>query len=431
MTLDDRLRDAREQYRGLTRPEPVPPRGRSRRAAAVFGGVAVVAAVVVGMLWWSSDSPPASRPVDVVSTPSSTALRDPSGVVGEISLDPPGPYRDGQRVIASVPEGFIADPDNPTPPRLCAEVEGIESCDPLDLSLHPGLVGGAERAVWLNQRTFTWDGYRDCADPYVSCRLLWEGNGGVRATALEFVGAPSDDRPALEVRPAGRPGQFVVTPSGLEEYPVMWPPGGFQVTLCAFAPAAAPLDPQGEAIWAFAPPPSVPAVDPPNCDTGVLGSGPILLDSSDGPTTIELPSQFLGYWGWSDCRTDSCFLQLTGANATPLAAAPVVFTENEPRTPRPEITIVDDPPYAVGQEITVEITDLSDEVDTMIGVCSRFQPWNCGYSFETAGSGAYTTTYEIPDIVDGCAPDDCYLELDSSGEGVPPLATVALPIDTG
>jgi hypothetical protein len=356
---------------------------------------------------------------------------DPAVLVGEITMDPPGPYRDGQRVTASVPEDFIVDRDNPTPPRLCAEVRGIETCDPLDLSLHPGLVGGPERAVFLNQLTFTWSGYQDCADPEVSCRLLWEGEGGVRATALEFAGAPSGERPSLEVRPVGRPGQFAVTPSGLEEYPVMWPPGGFLVTLCAFAPAAAPLDPQGEAIWAFAPPPSVPAVDPPNCDTGVLGVGQILLDSSDGPTTVELPSQFLGYWGWSDCRTDSCFLQLMGANATPLAAASVVFTDNEPRTPRPTITIVDDPPYAVGQEVTVEISDLSDDVDTMVGVCDRSQPWICSYSFDTAGSGSYTTIFEIPERVENCAPEDCYLELDSSGEGVPPLATVALPIDSG
>ena len=389
------------------------------------------------------------------SDPTPTREQQPVGAVAvhdpALAVEPDGPYTDGQEVTLTRPDGYTPDWINERP-RLCAVVADgpdgpTEACDPLgSMSVDP--VSSTEVELVLAQRVFTPTGIRDCTEPAVTCRVVQRAaNGADRASAaLEFTGDPEPPPATLVVTATDDPVTFVVDPDGLEPHP-SWlelreaDPGRVEdnpavlMSMCAFGSIEPDVAPYGEFLW---PQGTVhPPLAPANCD---VAFSPPTLDADDPnqPVEVTIPGRVHGHSGWSDCRVDHCFIQihqtvvvsvdqqsLTGYDLA-VGAALVPFDPATPLPAAPSIRIVDDGPFAAGQTIAVEIAGLPAGLTTNIGMCRTDAPWACGYR---GAGGNGTHQYELPEWVTACGPDQCYLELDSKGEGVPPLATVALTTD--
>ena len=168
-----------------------------------------------------------------------------------------------------------------------------------------------------------------------------------------------------------------------------------------------------------------------------------MIDPAEPAAQVDLtPSRwFLGQQGWSDCRVDDCFVQLhltqvsgsTPGGATlvrdePVAAA-MLNAGGIADSGSHAVLAIDTPgPHRAGDEVTVSVSGLPDGYSTNVGVCHVTHPWACGYVGSVFGQiDNGTHIFRLPETL-ACAPRGCYLELDSKGEGVPPLAVA--PLDT-
>lgn len=460
MALKDRLETAREYYRALdfdTVPVPARPerRGRGRRFLAAAAMVGLVAG---GIGWWSVSD----ETTDVEVGPAATAPKpndpEPNGAVAgyakEISLTPAGPYTDGQVVTVSVPERFAADLINDTPEgaRQCAVLaDGPDGpgewCDPVDRSVL-GTATSSSVDVRVSRVVFTPTGDRDCEDPAVTCRIVLAAASGsdVASAVLRFDETERESSASIEVSATDTPGVVTLRTSGVEPHP-SWlelratdpeRAAGYEpfwVSVCAFGEADGPTDPWGTNRWDEASGGwSLPA---PNCDQ-YHEIATIDPDDPSAPTSAAVPTWFLGYGGWNDCRTDHCFIQIRRTIAYGPAPSGGLFGGDEvvatalvspdvvdPDGRRPGLRIVTPGPHAAGQEMTIEVTGLPSDRSTSIGVCQTDNPWGCGYliaSMDQIDNGTHVV--RLPDQF-ACL-NRCYLELDSQGEGLPPLATAAL-----
>jgi hypothetical protein len=470
MTLKDRLLSAREDYRTLaldTADAVAEPR-RHRRGRRALAAAAVVAAVAGGLGWWSMSDD--NTEVEAGPAPASTALTrndpEPPGAVAahadEIVLTPPGPYADGQVITVSVPEDFAADLLNGSPQgaRQCAVLaDGPEGpgewCDPVERSVSATATASSVD-VRVSRVVFTPTGHRDCGEPSVTCRIVLAAVGGsdVASSVLRFDEIADPAPATIELTATDTPGVVTLRAAGLSPHP-SWLElratdperaagfGPFGVSVCAFAEPEEPRDPWGAnpwgpTAWSAA---SGASVQPPNCDQ----FGEIATPDPDDPSASRpatVPTRFLGYGGWSDCRTDHCFVQvrqtvvhgfepgggLLGSDEV-VAMAMVRPDLVDPEVTLPTLRILTPGPHAPGQDLTVEVTGLSDGRSSSIGVCQIESPWGCGYLGGVAGPdpiGNGTRIVRLPEQF--ACPTRCYLELDSQGEGMPPLATAALDL---
>ena len=156
---------------------------------------------------------------------------------------------------------------------------------------------------------------------------------------------------------------------------------------------------------------------------------------------MTLPTLVYGYGGWADCRVDQCYLDVRrtviqgiergGAGtlgydesaATALLPQDTAWAEQE----RPTLTIETPGPHRGGQVVSVTVGGLPDGELRLIGQCAVDQPRGCGYDLLDLGNGTHEVTL-AEGLLDRCRPESCYLELSSSGEGLPPLAVA--PLDT-
>jgi hypothetical protein len=465
MTLKDRLLSAREDYRSLDldtdeRPWTEPPQNQGRGRRLLGAAAVVVGLAVAGVGWWSSTD----DGTDVQSGPAPAATEkddpEPAGAVAvhaeEISLTPPGPYADGEVITVSVPSGFAADLINGTPQsaRQCAVLaDGPggpgEWCNPVN----PAVLGTATSTsvdVRLDRIVFTPTGDRDCEDPAVTCRIVLSTASGrdVASAVLRFDDTDLESSASIELSATDTPGTVEIIASGLEPHP-SWleyrardPQGAagfeaFWVSVCAFGDTDEPTDPRGANQWDTSIRGSQVLV--PNCDE-FRPVATIDPDDTSSPTSVRIPTWFLGYGGWSDCRTDHCFVRvrrtivhgsepgggLLGSDEA-VATALVPLTAVDPDGRRPQLRIITPGPHLAGQELIVEITGLPNDRSTSIGVCQAGDPWGCGYLGGTTGPdliGNGTHVINLPEQFNCVA--RCYLVLDSQGEGMPPLATAAL-----
>jgi hypothetical protein len=279
-------------------------------------------------------------------------------------------------------------------------------------------------------------------------RVLRDSEGTDRATArLSFRGNPEPQDATLSITATDDRHEFAIDPEGLtphsswidlrdvdpsrvEGFPA------FVVSVCAFGSTEPDTSPYGDYLWGqgvFDRP-----LAPANCDT-TPKAAELNPDDPNEPISIPIPGRIHGYSGWSDCRVDRCFIQirqsvvdevdaisLTGHDLGTVAAL-VPFDPTTALPAPPSIRIVETGPLTAGQTITVEIAGLPEGTDTNIGVCTIDAPWGCGYIGTSFGVTNGVHRLELPVSVSACAPEQCYLELDSRGEGVPPLATTPLP----
>lgn len=482
MDLDTRLRhvgqmldDAAENISTRTLPSHAPrPRGgteppRRRLVPLMTAAGVAVAVLAIAVVVVRSNEP--SR-LDVtnsgpapLSTPPTQIADDDAGASAPgtpptesspvveaddaLVLEPEGPYRDGQAVALRRPEGYVQDWANELP-RFCAVVADgggdlIETCDPLGLtSANP--VSATQVDLVLSQRIFTPSGYRDCAEPAVTCRLVQRrANGAERATApIQFQGSANADRTRLAVAATDDPHQFVIEPDSLEAHPswlalreqhpervIGYP--AFSVQVCAFGSSTPDVAPYGKYLWLT----WESEVPWENCNTNWQAAS-IDPDDPDAPVTMSIEGRLHGYRGWSDCRVDVCFVVIrtsivdavsseavTGYDIG-VAAALVPFDPTVGISDPPSIQVLATGPFDEGQSITVEIRGLPDGTDTNVGVCSVEDPWACRYAESAFGLSNGIHEFELPAYVSECGPQQCYLELDAQGEGLPPLATTPL-----
>ena len=442
------------------------PSRRSRRAVLAVAAVVVLAVATAVLAWPSDDRPSSITTVDAPPQPTTDERDDgrpPTTDAGAppalgsaaepdpaLRLEPDGPYRDGQLVTLTWPAGHVGDPWNERP-VLCALVadegdEPTETCDPLGEAATDGLLS-TEATVRLRRRVFTPTGYRDCSDTAVTCRLLHRRADGTYGATdpLRFEGSAEPPEATLSVTGTDDPQRFVVDPDGLAPHPSWtelretdparaagWAP--FSVQLCAFGSSPADVAPYGTYLWLDFDSLSV------NCDA--TGPGvPIDPDDPNGPVAMTISGRIQGYAGWSDCRTDHCFVQirrtvvdgvdpeaLTGHDDGVVADL-VPFAPTTALPDPPEVEVLEPGPHSAGQTVTVAVRGLPEGTTTNVGACDVAEPWQCWYPAEAFDlpNGMHRIT--LPDAVASCGPDQCYLELDSEGEGLPPLATT--PLDTG
>lgn len=443
------------------------PRRRFRVPLVAAAAVVLVVVAAAVLAWPSGDDPSSITTVDDEgSAPDNgepgeggTSTTDGSngaalGSAAEhdpaFRLEPNGPYRDGQQVTLTWPEGHVGDWANERP-ILCAVVADdpgapTETCDPVG-DVAAGAGTPTEATVRLSQRVFTPTGYRDCADTAVTCRLLHRRTDGTYGATdpLRFDGNAQSPQITLSVTETDDPHQFVVDPDGLSPHPSWldlretdpartegWP--AFFVQLCAFESSPADVAPYDAYLWLDFDSKFV------NCDA----TGPsVQIDPDDpnAPVTVTIPGRIHGYAGWSDCRTDHCFVQvrrtvvdrvdteaLTGHDDGVVADL-VPFAPTTAVPDPPKVEVLDAGPHTAGQTVTIVVSGLPDGTTTNIGVCEVTDPWGCGYLADAfdLSNGTYDIT--LPDSIASCGAEQCYLELDSQGEGLPPLATT--PLDTG
>ncbi|MFV0317328.1 MAG: hypothetical protein ACK5O2_10270 [Microthrixaceae bacterium] len=405
----------------------------------------------------------------------------------DIVLEPAGPYSDGETITVSVPEGFAEDFANGGA-RLCAVLaDGPDGpgewCDQWNATwAGPGSY--TSTSVRLSRMVFTPTGNRDCEEPEVTCRLIVRSASGVdepsgpefASEVLRFEAAieanPSEpDRGEVRLTAGATPGAAELELMGVEPDPswlklreedpvraATFPP--FSVQVCAFGEATQPEDPWGSNLWLTSAIGAtegriaiddVPRLVPgPNC---VWYAQAPMIDP-DAPTTVTLPTWVLGYEGWSDCREDHCFIGISrsvvhdmledgGLSGSEVRSAIELISPHlvDPDGVRPELEVLTPGPHVAGQEVEVEVSNLPAGRTTSIGVCYVEDPWGCGYlgwappstavsAFGPGGAlgpagfadGVHTIT--LPENF-ACI-TRCYLELDSQGEGMPPLATAAL-----
>jgi hypothetical protein len=83
-------------------------------------------------------------------------------------------------------------------------------------------------------------------------------------------------------------------------------------------------------------------------------------------------------------------------------------------------------PHRSGDEVDLEVTGLEEGETRAVGTCHVAAPWGCTYSETAVSNGRHRIV--LPVTVGTCSPRSCYLELDASMEGLPPIATA--PLDT-
>jgi hypothetical protein len=473
MTFDERLDRAREDYRtgGATYVDdgaPATPPSRRHRPRLALAAAAAVVVLVAGAMWWRIDhapdqslrvvapTEPTSEAPPTEVTPSPTTNPPGTAPTGEplIAIDPPGPHRDQQRVTVTVPHDYAKDWLNEGTPRLCAEVREpaatTDSCDPFPPSVpyedHATSVDGHDTVRFtLRQVVFTPAGYRDCAAPEVTCRLVVLRNDGtdVSGPRLEFTGAPTAEAPSIQLATTQTPGTYTVTlrdlapspswldlrasdPASAQEHPP------FLVTLCAFGDAEPVAGPYGTYPWGTYGR-SAGGLDNVSCSGVGLSLPRIDPDALDRPMRVAIPREFRGNDGWSDCTVARCYLSVrrltaSGASDGRAAAVLVPAPNGLPRAERPALRIREPGPYTVGQVLTLDLANLPDDDTGLVGFCHVAQPWACGYFISTSGVGNRTRTLTIPADAANCGATGCYLEIDARLEGSPPLAVAEVPM---
>jgi len=469
MTLQDRLEQARDDYRSLVPPDipsGIREASRRRRWPALVAAAVILIGATAGVVAWSGRhdtqkvtaiEPPTSTSTSTSTTVPVAKVPDPPGATApydsQVAIVEPGPYADGQQVTVRVPDGFVEDLMNGGA-QVCVVVSDApggpsETCDPLRSSTG-GASSATETPVALSQSVFTPTGMRDCNEPKVTCRVVVRavGNQPKASAPLSFTGQRTEPGSRVEVAATSRRGEFQVSLVGITADP-SWlafresdpnRAAGFSplyLQVCSFDSSAKTDGPFGENLWTFSPGDDV--LPPANCD---VISDQILIDPDDPEAPLELnpPTWFLGYGGWSDCRTDRCFVQVrravvagssaSGSFGTDETVAAALLDPGHVSTSGTKATVEIDTagPHRAGQEITVRVAGLPDGYATNIGVCNISSPWSCGYIGSIFGQiDNGTHTFQLPDTL-ACPPRSCYLELDSQGEGVPPLATA--PLDT-
>lgn len=393
-----------------------------------------------------SDVNEISDDMNSVNPPGHRAIFSP-----DITLLPDGPYRDRDHVEVRVPTGLITDFLH-TGVRQCAVLthgpDGPDEwCSPVHFMDYDDYDSSEEwesRTVTIRQSIFTPLGYQDCNDAGVTCRLVVRDSNDddLASLPLTFSGQPSAREVTVAVEPGRQPGEILVTPSGLVAHP-SWiehrdrDPGSvagydaFLVRVCAFDTPLLPSGLHGEDLWGtqtlHGPLPLFP-----NCQS----YGPFAhMDPDDPDATVAgtFSTWFMGYGGWSDCRVHHCYVVIDrflihGMNeATGLLGGqePIGMAVLNPDWfdhdgERPAIEILTSSSHNPGSTIRIEVSGLPDDHVTNLGVCTVEHPWRCGYiNMGQIGNGQHDIT--IPEST--VCPTECYLELDSQGEGMPPLAT--------
>lgn len=451
-TIDERLERARDDYRSLEIPPlPYEARGSARRqihtrvlAAAAVALVLVGSAVLALTLGLGGDDTETLR-VPAPAATSDTARTDPTPGDIEVTLDPPGPYTDGQPVTLGVDPGLGVDLWNGLPLCVTTSVADrpVETCE----SVASDSVSGDRVTVEVRRLGISADGARDCADPAVDCRFVLRTGDGreLRSARLTFTGPEPTEVAGLRATEVA-PGRFALEPTGLvadpswEDYRRRFPieaagNGPFWVSVCASGgPREKAPDPFDEDrdLWGEV----------------SLGVGEV-CDSRGAPATldpdrpndrfeIDVPRLLYGYGGWSDCSVAQCYVVITTNivvqadgqssmwDSRRTASVALPRQADWPSPIRPSLVVLTDGPHHAGDEIEIEVSGLTEGDRRLIGTCDVGEPWGCGYSMVSVGNGRHR--FELPDRVELCAPRSCYLELDAGGEGLAPLATA--PLDT-
>jgi hypothetical protein len=447
--IDDRLERARDDYRSLVLPEAgaSPAVGSPRRPTALVASVAAVMVLLAGVavitLARRGDDAGTSRVRTPVASSDTTPAEEGDP---EVSVVPSGPYTDGQAVTLRVDPDLGVDLWNGVPLCVGIQLDGrpVETCE----SVSGASVDDGGVTVEVRRRGISVDGARDCADDGVDCRFVLATAAGreLRSQRLRFVGPDPTGFATLRAtrRSAGR---FLLEPGGLEvdpswtDYRRRFPVeaagnGPFWVSVCAtggqFEP---PPDPFGvdRHLWGAAP--TTPGGEV--CDSR---GAPVTLDPDrpNQPVEIQVPRLLYGYGGWADCAVDQCFVvistnivvyadgQSSGWDARRTASVTLPRTGEWPPAERPTMRVLTGGPHRSGDEVELEVTGLGEGETRAVGTCHVAAPWGCSYSGTAVGNGRHRIV--LPVTVGTCSPRSCYLELDASMEGLPPIATA--PLDT-
>lgn len=457
MSLDTRLEAARDDYRALTddTPDPmVPVRPRPPRSGHWWVAAAVVVAVVgvaVGAALVGDDDAPVETAATSTTATTRPAADEPApGGSDAVTLDPAGPYEEGDTVMLRVDPALEPDLVNGGGLLLCSVVAGpdgdVETCDPTQWGLVVAAPSPSEGTVRMPRTVWTPLGRRDCAAAEVTCRLVvLAGDGSRHATdVLEYTGAAAP-RTGLTATPTGEPGAFTVTPDGLTPHPT-WSDlqaehptlatdhAAFGVSQCAFGASLGPTpSPYSGDAW---PDTLLPTAD---AACSALGE-PFTIDpgTPDRPATITLPTILFSAAGWADCRVDQCYLEVTRtvvAEVSPegniagtvesVATALLPRDAPWPDAAPPTLTVGTAGPHRGGQAVDVTVAGLPAGAPGSIVVCRVGEAFGCSMGPGSRGNGTHRIT--LPASVDGCLPESCYLGL-QAGPRLPPLATA--PLDT-
>ncbi len=333
-----------------------------------------------------------------------------------LTVDPAGPYEPGDKVAVSFDRSLSDDPFNDRP-MICATVDGIagESCDvdSLTSSVGPTEIEDDQikRVFELDGDVFTGAGYRSCAEPNVHCRFLAqpiEGGDVLASARLEFTSEPPNRHEQINIELTEEPGVYAIYGELAGSVT--------SVQRCAFGTGEPMVDPRGQSLWLTF---GGMAASATNCDA-------IRTDEqfTNGRFSIQPNREFFGYWGWTDCAEQVCYLRMSTGGSEWGTAALIPRWERLSVAPRPSLEIVTPGPHAAGDVIEVKVDNLPEGFVSAIGVCNPTSPWGCGYIDFDVGDGIHAMT--IPASVDSCG--NCYLELDSRSEGLAPLAVTALPM---
>jgi len=323
------------------------------------------------------------------------------------------------------------------PPRLCATVAGVETCDPL--------WAGAFYDAPLQQRTFAASGWRDCSDLSVDCRIVVNGSDGElhRSERLVFEGqAPPPDVELSVTAPVGtgaitnvarlEPTNLAADPSWAQHEAELQDVGNdltaFVAQVCAFAKP--PGGYQCDLLSYFY------SIDP---------------DRPDEPIDMPVAREIFGFDGWHDCAAEQCFVLIsatrvssvtpngTYADNTPVAAAPIVFDPASSSRTQPTLSVSGGPEVAAGDELEIHIENLPtlDNETLELAICHQDPTVSndCGYLTVTDDGSipieeTVRVTLAMNWAIDVCQRDGCFLALMIGQEGAPPLAVLPLDVRT-
>ncbi len=500
-------------------------RGSTTKRPRVLALAAAALLAVVGLgsvLLWAGSSGGGDRDPDgdavLTSSPAQTSSSaqsapDPTGEVGEtpstavpppsqastlepgssppgrqpvevITIEPAGPYEDGQRVVLTFSSELGIDIRNWSA-AICGRALGaeVETCD--RTSSRPEVISDGAPADGLHRLAFKLErthlgpeGPNDCGDPNFRCRVVQrDDRGGFIASAdLEFRGDRVEPAVTLEVRPGDRPGEFIVDPDGIDadaDALDLLTPAQAELagrisdqadaaplvswalsTPCAYADG---LEPVGSAELA-----EVPgwwarhwrggdswnrAEDPATGRTVWLGDDcdldaatGLAADDPNAPVTYAADRGIDGYSGYLDCVDTQCFVAVsvrilvtridgsTLSFSRRMAVAPLPFDEDSPIRPRPSLAIVEPGPYRPGQTVTAEVRDLGPDHSSDVAWCDPDRASGCGHrGTRLDDDGVRRIEWKLPNSSD-CGPNRCYFAIPSGTEGVAPPAVLVVPI---